>query len=83
MTVINLEVVTYACYEHKHQVFDTVKWHLVNKGLWYPDGLSLEALYSSRIFPSPFSFEVKKCFCGKPASHIIKYKLPLKVKKHE
>lgn len=69
MSEMQIEIVTYACEEHKHKVFDILKWHLIAKGLWYSKGLSLG-----------FSFEDKKCFCGKPASHIIRYKLPLKVK---
>jgi len=67
---MKMEVVTYACEEHKRLVFDTVKFHLVDKGLWYPDGLSLEVYFK----------EDRNCFCGKPASHIIRYKIPLKVK---
>lgn len=75
MTEIEIEVVTYACQEHKQTVFDAVKWHLVNKGLWYPEELEL-----LRKAPDPFGYLVKNCFCGKPATHIVKYKIPLKVK---
>lgn len=66
--MIQIQVVTYACEEHKHELFDLVKWHLVTKGLWYPNALCMDP-----------TIEEKKCFCGKPASHIIRYKLPLKV----
>jgi len=63
-----IEVVTYTCEKHKHLLFDTIKWHLVDKGLWYPKGLSYGRTCEDRA-----------CFCGKLATHIIKYKIPLKV----
>lgn len=65
--MIEIEVVTFACVEHKRQVFEAIKWHLVDKGLWCGDGLSMG-----------MSFGNRKCFCGQPATYIIKYKLPLK-----